>query len=103
MLTDPPEQVADREALLDRLTSESDAHQLAEIALEVGHLHDQETLVPLAGLRHHPSPLVRRAVAEALPMAMVAAASSAAGVEALLGLCSDEAAEVRDWATCSLG
>jgi HEAT repeat protein len=103
MLTDPPEQVADRQVLLDRLTFENDAHRLAEIVLEVGRLHGQETLASLAALQHHPSAMVRRAVAEALPMAMVSGAASGVGVDALIGLCSDEVAEVRDWAACSLG
>lgn len=104
MLTDPTDKVTpDRSALLRAVVSETDEHQVAALVLQLGRLRDQAALQPLAALRDHPSATVRRAVAEALPMAMVDGTTSSAGVEALISLCSDDTAEVRDWAACSLG
>ena len=104
MLTEPPDKVAaGAGALLEAVGSASDEQELAALVLQLGQLRDQAALQSLASLRQHSSATVRRAVAEALPLAMVDGASASAGVEALIGLCSDDDAEVRDWAACSLG
>jgi HEAT repeat protein len=104
MLTDPSDKVTpDRSALLKAVVSETDEHRVAALVLQLGQLRDQVALQPLAALQDHPSAIVRRAAAEALPMAMVDGTASSAGVEALISLCSDDVAEVRDWAACSLG
>jgi HEAT repeat protein len=104
MLTEPPDKVAaGAGALLEAVASANDEQELAALVLQLGQLRDQAALQSLASLRQHSSATVRRAVAEALPLAMVDGASASAGVEALIGLCSDDDAEVRDWAACSLG
>jgi HEAT repeat protein len=103
-LTDPPgEAAAQPDELLRQLAIESDEDRLAALILELGQRRDQRALDCLAAFRTHPGAAVRRAVAEALPMAMISGSRSAAGVAALIELSSDEVAEVRDWATCSLG
>jgi HEAT repeat protein len=89
--------------LAELLAGAADATDLPARILSLGRLHDQRTLGSLIAGRQHPSAAVRRAVAEAIPMAMVVDEQSAAGVTALIGLCADSDAEVRDWATCSLG
>jgi HEAT repeat protein len=89
--------------LAERMARRAAAGELTALILGIGQLRDQRALKPLAAAAGHPSAAVRRAVAEALPMAMVACEQSAAGVAALIGLSEDDDPEVRDWATCSLG
>lgn len=89
--------------LTDRLASGADVNDLPHLILSLGRLNDQRILYPLIASQRHPSAAVRRAAAEAIPMAMIAGEHSSAGVAALIGLCADSDPEVRDWATCSLG
>lgn len=85
------------------LESDASDDSLESAILHLGALHDQRVLDPLVGLRNHPRAGVRRAVAEALPMAMIIGDQSSSGVAVLIGLCDDDDAVVRDWAACSLG
>lgn len=104
MRADPRDEVAAKcVELADRLADGADDNELQSLILSLGRLNDQRALDPLIDSRCHPSAAVRRAAAEALPMAMIAGEQSSAGVAALIGLCADSDPEVRDWATCSLG
>jgi HEAT repeat protein len=104
MPTGPRDEVEAKCAdLAQGLASRADDDELQSLILSLGRLHDQRALDPLIAAQGHPSAAVRRATAEAIPMAMVVAGQSSAGVAALIGLCADEDADVRDWATCSLG
>jgi hypothetical protein len=104
MLADPRDEVeAKCMELEERLAGQAEDDELQSLILSLGQLNDQRTLDPLIATGRHPSAAVRRATAQALPMAMVVGERSSAGVAALIGLCADEDPEVRDWATCSLG
>lgn len=104
MPTGPREEVeAKCMELAERLAGGADNDELQCLILSLGQLNDQRALDPLIATWRHPSAAVRRAVAEALPMAMVVGERSSAGVATLISLCVDEDPEVRDWATCSLG
>jgi HEAT repeat protein len=89
--------------LAEQVAGDADENELQALILGLGQLHDQRALGPLLAVKDHPSAAVRRATAEALPMAMVIGEKSSDGVAALIDLSSDKNAEVRDWATCSLG
>ncbi len=104
MLSEPRDQAEAKCAeLAQAIEQQADDDQLEALILGIGVLHDQRTLETLVAIQGHPGATVRRAVAKALPMAMVVAERSSAGVAALISLCADENPEVRDWATCSLG
>jgi HEAT repeat protein len=104
MLTGPRDQVeAKCRELANRLGKSADESELQALILDLGQLRDQRALDALVAARRHPRAVVRRAVAEALPMAMVNGHQSAVGVAALIDLSVDVDPEVRDWATCSLG
>src|SRR5260221_2153016 len=104
MLSEPRDQAEAKCAeLAQAIEQQADDDQLEALILGIGVLHDQRTLETLVAIQGHPGATVRRAVAKALPMAMVVAERSSAGVAALISLCADDNPEVRDWATCSLG
>jgi HEAT repeat protein len=104
MRADPRDEVEARcTELADRLASGADVNDLPDLILSLGRLNDQRALGGLIAGQSHPSAAVRRAAAEAIPMAMIAGEQSGAGVDALIGLCADADPEVRDWAACSLG
>ena len=89
--------------LADAVSRNFDDNEVAALVLAVGRLSDPRALEPFASLTLHSGPVVRRAIAESLPMTMIVPEESSIGVDALLRLFDDENAEVRDWAVCSLG
>jgi HEAT repeat protein len=93
---------AERE-LADAVARSSDENEVAALVLALGRFSNPRALEPLASLSLHSSAVVRRAIAESLPMTMVVPEESRTGVDALLHLFEDEDAVVRDWAVCSLG
>jgi HEAT repeat protein len=101
----PPREAVDEaiRRLVDAVSENLDEGEVAALVLATGRLGDPKAMETLASLEHHPGAVVRRAVAEALPMTMLVPEESSIGVEALLRLFDDENAEVRDWAVCSLG
>jgi HEAT repeat protein len=90
-------------AVTDAVNRGAQEEVVVELVLSVGALKDPRSLEFFASLRRSSSPGVRRAVAEAVPLAMIAPDDSALGVGVLLSLFDDEDAVVRDWAVCSLG
>jgi HEAT repeat protein len=90
-------------AVTDAAARELDENEIAALVLALGHLCDPRAQEQLASLALNSGPVVRRAIAESLPMTMNWPEESGTGVDALLRLFEDENAEVRDWAVCSLG
>src|ERR1039458_10072819 len=67
----------------DSIARGADDSDIADLVLALGRLKDQRALEFLASLRGHASTVVRRAVAEALPLAMVVPEDSSLGVDVL--------------------
>ncbi|HEY1016744.1 MAG TPA: HEAT repeat domain-containing protein [Herpetosiphonaceae bacterium] len=84
--------------LLDRLAGEREPLALSAIAVALGHRHDPRAVAPVAALRAHPDPDVRRSVVHA----MLAHADPLA-IETLILLSADADEDIRDWATFGLG
>jgi len=81
-------------AMLDR---EQDEEVLQSIAIALGHQGTRRGIGPLLRLTNHPSAHVRQAVIHGL------AHEDDRAIAALIGLSTDSAVLVRDWATFTLG
>jgi HEAT repeat protein len=90
------------EALTEALAVENEAAPLASVVAALGHVGDPAALDLIFPLADNPNPEVRLAVAFALatlsPEPLARDSRSA-----LIRLCRDTEAEVRDWATFGLG
>jgi HEAT repeat protein len=88
--------------LFDLCSDAASADVLAASLHALGSLEEPRALVTVLAQRLHTDPTVRLAVAQALaPIA--GAPPQAAAIEAVMELMRDEDADVRDWATFSLG
>ncbi len=77
---------------------DADPGTVSSAAWALSHLGTQPGVAALIGLRHHPDPDVRQAVACCIDLK-----SHPEGVSILVPLTEDENAVVRDWATFALG
>jgi HEAT repeat protein len=86
------------DALLDLLRHDGDRRVLVATIFAFGHLGNRRCEPDLVALRNHPDDVIRHGVAFAL-----CGTDRPASVSALLELMEDRDAEVRDWATTSIG
>jgi len=84
--------------LLEMLEDEPDHQVLPAILIGLSHLHRSETVVPALRFRQHADADVRLAVVDALM-----GQEDPSALNGLIGLMRDDDADVRDWATFSLG
>jgi HEAT repeat protein len=96
---DAPDREQRATLLLDRLAVEDHPHVLAALATAFTHLDDPRAVAPLIDLAGHEHPLVRRGVVDGL----FHVADDDRAVDALIALSADPIAEIRDWATFTLG
>jgi HEAT repeat protein len=100
-----PEHVAD---VLPELLALVDAHRepppvVVAIVDAFGRAWDETANLAVVPLADHPDASVRSAVARALPGGVETANGTAVVADALIRLSSDDADEVREWATFGLG
>ncbi len=84
--------------LLDMLEHEQDPNVLNSIAVALGHRKDPRAIAPLIRLKNHPHEDVRFGVVYGL-----LGHEDERAIATLRELSTDEASEVRDWATFGLG
>ncbi|HET6508429.1 MAG TPA: HEAT repeat domain-containing protein [Baekduia sp.] len=96
---DAPDRPERATLLLDRLAIETHPHVLAALATALMHLRDPRALESLIALAGHEHPLVRRGVVDGLSFE----AEDDRAIDALIALSADPIAEIRDWATFTLG